>query len=81
MKPPKQEQMTENEESQAQQVATDFITQYLPEDFYVMQESADRLKAHIQAVCLATLQFAEENTGKTIHILPGRPSRPQKPTV
>lgn len=66
--------MTGNEQTTAQQVAADYMTQYSSEDFYVLQESPDRLKAHIEAAVTSALEYA-------IHILPGRPSRPQKPTV
>lgn len=65
--------MTEGQ-TPAQIVAADYVAQYTDEDFYVLQESQDRLKAHIEAAVASALEFAT-------HILPGRPSRPQKPTV
>lgn len=74
MKHPKNQQM-ETEQTPAQQVAADFMSQYTDEDlFLIQQKSPEELKAYLQAVMASGLEFA-------VHILPGRPSRPQKPTI
>lgn len=73
--------MQESEQSVVQQVAANYMAQYTDEDFYVLQESQDRLKAHIEASIVSTLQFAEENTGQEIKVKPGLPDQPSKPRV
>lgn len=71
----------EEETGNAQTAAANFMEQYTDEDFYLLQGSPDRLKAHIQAVCLSAMQFAEVNIGQEIKIKPGMPDQPSKPRV
>lgn len=67
--------MAENTQTPVQLVATDFMAQYSDEEiFEIRQKSPEDLKAYLQAVMESGLEYA-------ISILPGRPSRPSKPTV
>lgn len=73
--------MTENT-SEVAQVAADFAGQYTDEELLLIgQKSPAEMKAYLEAVAVSCLEFAEENTGKLIHVLPGRPDRPKKPQV
>lgn len=58
-----------------QTVAEGFAAQYTDEDLHIiLSKSPSELKDYLQAVSASNLQYA-------ISILPGRPSRPSKPTV
>lgn len=71
-----------SEQTPVQQVAANFAGEYTDEDLNTLSNlSLGNLKEYLQAVCVSCLEFAEENTGAEISILPGRPSRPSKPTV
>lgn len=72
----------DNTQTPAQQVAADFAAQYTDEELNTISNlSLANLKEYLQAVCLSSLEFAEENTGVKIHVLPGRPDRPKKPQI
>lgn len=67
--------MPEIELTPARQVAEDFISQFTDEDIYAIQTmQPEAIKEYLTKI-------AENNLAFAIHILPGRPSRPQKPTV
>lgn len=58
----------------AQQVAANFVEQFTDEDLNTISNmSLANLKGFIHAVAESNLEYA-------IHILPGRPDRPKKPT-
>lgn len=70
----RENQMAENT-NPAQTVAADFVAQFTDEDLLIIsQKQPAELKQFIQDVAAANLEYA-------ISILPGRPSRPSKPTV
>lgn len=67
--------MTENEQTPARQVAEDFISQFTDEDIYAIQTmQPEAIKEYLT-------QIAENNLAYATSILPGRPSRPSKPTL
>lgn len=71
-----------SEETPVQQVAANFAGQYTDEDLNTLSNmSLGNLKEYLQAVAVSCLEFAEENTGAEISILPGRPDRPKKPNL
>lgn len=67
--------MAENTIDPVQAVAESFAAQYTDEDLHIIQnKSTAELKEYLQAVSASNLEYA-------VSILPGRPSRPSKPTV